>query len=75
MRFVGKAIGYLISALGFGVLIFSVLALADPHGAQHANDSAPFGVPPSSAQILLQIAAGVVGVVLGFWLVVRKHRG
>ena len=75
MRFLSKVIGHLISALGLGVLIFGLLALADPNGSQLANDSDPFGIPRSSAQVLIQIAIGAVGLLLGIWLVVRKQRG
>ena len=74
MRFLSKVIGYLISALGLGVVIFGLLALADPTGSQLANDSDPFGTPPSGAQVLVQVAIGAVGLILGIWLVVRKHR-
>jgi hypothetical protein len=74
VKFVGKAIGYLSSSLGLGIVIFGLLALADPQGTQHANDSDPFGVPPSIDQILLYVAVGVVLLVLGIWLVVRKSR-
>nr|CAS02918.1 putative integron gene cassette protein [uncultured bacterium] len=66
MRFLSKVIGYLISSLGLGVVIFGLLALADPHGSQHANDSDPFGLPPSNAQILVLISFGVLGLILGF---------
>lgn len=74
MRLVGKAIGYLISALGLGIVVFGLLAVADPQGAQLANDSAPFGAPPSTGQGLLRIVVGAVLSALGFWLVVRKSR-
>ena len=74
MRFVGKAIGYLISALGLGIVIVGLLAIADPQGAQLANDADSFGVPPSIAQLLLHVAVGVALSALGIWLVVRKQR-
>ncbi|NZA25760.1 hypothetical protein H0E84_05135 [Luteimonas sp. SJ-92] len=74
MRFVGKAIGYLVSALGLGIVIFGLLAVADPQGAQLANDSNPFGATPSTAQLLLHVATGVALLALGIWLVVRKPR-
>ena len=72
MRFAVRAIGYLVSALGLGVAIFGLLALADPQGAQLANDSDPFGAPPQTGMLLLRIAAGVALMALGIWLVARK---
>ena len=72
MRFAVRAIGYLVSALGLGVAIFGLLALADPQGAQLANDSDPFGAPPQTGMLLLHIAAGVALMALGIWLVARK---
>lgn len=75
MRLVCKAIGYLFSALGPGIVIFGLFAIADPQGAQLANDSDPFGVPPSTAELLMHIAVGVALSALGIWLVVRKSRG
>ena len=74
MRFVGKAIGCLVSALGLGIVIFGLLAVADPQGAQLANDSNPFGAPPSTSQLLLHVAVGVALLTFGIWLVVRKPR-
>ena len=74
MRFAVRAIGYLVSALGLGVTIFGSLALADPQGAQLANDSDPFGAPPQAGLLLLHIAAGVALLALGIWLVARKPR-
>jgi hypothetical protein len=73
MRTVGKAIGYLLSALGLGIFIFGMLGLIDP-GTQQANDSDPFGVPPSAAQIFLHMAFGFAMLIAGFWLVVRNRR-
>ncbi|MDH5821991.1 hypothetical protein QFW77_03150 [Luteimonas sp. RD2P54] len=74
MRFLGKAIGCLATALGLGVVIFGAVALADPQGAQLANDSDPFGVPPSTVELLLHVAAGAALSALGVWLVARKPR-
>ncbi len=74
MRLVGKVIGYLISALGLGILIFSLLGLLDPQGVQMANDSDPFGVPPSTTQLLLHVAVGIAMLAAGAWLVVRNRR-
>ena len=74
MRLIGKAIGWPVSALGFGIVIFGLLAIADPQGAQLANDSDPFGIPPSTTQILLDIAIGVILSAFGIWLVVRSPR-
>ncbi|WAC63720.1 hypothetical protein OVA13_02705 [Pseudoxanthomonas sp. SL93] len=74
MRLVGKVVGYLISALGIGIAIFGLLAVADPQGAQLANDFDPFGVPPSTAQRMVHIAVGVALSALGIWLVARKPR-
>jgi hypothetical protein len=74
MRFAAKAIGYLVSALGLGVAIFGLLALADPQGSQLANDSDPFGAPPQTGQLLLHVAVGVALLALGIWLVARKPR-
>ena len=74
MRLVGKAVGYLISVLGIGIAIFGLLAVADPRGAQLANDFDPFGVQPSTAQLLVHVAVGVALSALGIWLVARKSR-
>ena len=74
MRFVGKAIGYLLSAFGAGIVIFGLLAIADPQGTQLASDSDPFGVPPSTIDLLMHIAVGVAAASLGVWLVARKYR-
>jgi len=74
MRFSVRAIGYLVSALGLGVVIFGLLALADPQGVQLANDSDPFGAPPQTGQLLLHVAVGVAFWALGIWLVARKPR-
>ena len=74
MRFIGKAIGYLLSALGIGIVIFGLLAVADPPGTQLANDSDPFGVPPSTVEVLMHIGVGVAAAALGAWLVTRKSR-
>jgi len=74
MRLVGKVIGYLLSALGLGIVIFSLLGLLDPQGAQMANDSDPFGVPPSTTQLLLHVAFGIAMLAAGTWLVVRNRR-
>ncbi|MEJ2790969.1 MULTISPECIES: hypothetical protein [unclassified Pseudoxanthomonas] len=74
MRLVGKAIGYLISVLGIGIVIFGLMVVADPQGAQLANDFDPFGVPPSTAQLLVHIAVGLALSALGIWLVARKSR-
>ena len=74
MRFSVRAIGYLVSALGLGIVIFGLLALADPQGVQLANDSDPFGAPPQTGQLLLHVAVGVAFLALGIWLVARKPR-
>jgi hypothetical protein len=74
MRFAVRAIGYLVSALGLGVAIFGLLALADPQGAQLANDSDPLGAPPQTGLLLVHIAAGAALLALGIWLVARKPR-
>ncbi|MEL1264204.1 hypothetical protein [Pseudoxanthomonas putridarboris] len=74
MRYAEKVIGYLISALGLGIVIFGLLGLLDPLGAQITNDSDPFGVPPSATQLLLHVALGIAVLVAGIWLAVRNRR-
>ena len=72
MRFLVKAIGCLTAALGVGIVLFGLVALADPQGTQLANDSDPFGAPPSTAHLLLHVAVGGALSALGIWLVARK---
>jgi len=67
-----RAIGYAASALGLGIVTFGLLAIADPQGMQLANDSSPFGPPPSLTQLLLHVSAGAALLALGVWLVARK---
>lgn len=74
MRLVGKAIGYLLSALGLGIVIFGLLAVADPQGAQLANDADPFGVPKWIGELFVRVAIGLAISAMGIWLVVRKSR-
>lgn len=73
MKLVGKAIGYMISVFGLGLIIIGSLAFSDPQSVQHANDFDPFGVPPSFLQILEYIAIGAVLTAFGLWLVVRRN--
>ena len=74
MRFLGKAIGYLFSVLGLGIVIFGLLAVADPQGMQLANDFDPLDIPPSMTELLVHVAVGVALSAFGIWLVVRKPR-
>jgi hypothetical protein len=64
-----------LSFLGSGL---SIIAILDPAGAQMANDSDPFGVPPSfgqSAAILGGcVAVGMFGAIL-IWLACRRRGG
>jgi hypothetical protein len=69
-----RAIGYVASALGLGIVTFGLLAIADPQGTQLANDSSPFGPPPSLTQLLLNVSVGAALLALGAWLVARKSR-
>lgn len=74
MRFLGITIGFLTAALGLGVVTLGLIGLADPQGMQQANDLDPFGVPPSTAGLLLGVAVGAAISALGIWLVARKLR-
>ena len=60
MRSVAKAIGYVVSALGLGIVIFGLFAVADPQATQLSNDSNPFGSPPSMTQLVLHVSVGAV---------------
>lgn len=72
MRIVQKALGVLLAALGLGATVFTLLALADPQGAQLANDADPFGVPSSTAEALTRLAGGLVALIVGLWLILRR---
>lgn len=72
MKRIIKAIGCLLAALGWGIVIFGLLAIIDPQGAQLANDADPFGTPPSMPSLLIQVGTGAVLLALGLWLVLRK---
>jgi hypothetical protein len=69
-----RAAGYLASGVGLGIVAFTLLALLDPQGAQMANDSNPFGQPPSNAKLLKHLAVGLALVPIGAWLVARGRR-
>jgi hypothetical protein len=65
-----------ISLLAFAALLALVelLALLDPAGAQLADDSNPFGPPPSTSSILLWLLLSLVLAALGLWLAFRPKR-
>ena len=67
-----RAIGYVASALGLGIVTFGLLAIADPQGTQLANDSSPLGPLSSLTQLLLHVSVGTALFALGAWLVARK---
>ncbi len=69
MRVAAKVLGVFLSALGLGVSLFALLALADPQGAQLANDADPFGAPPATTETLLHLAVGLVALGAGCWLI------
>ena len=48
-------------------LIFQLMAVIDPIGAQGANDNDPFGVPPARTQIAAEILISVVVGSVGIW--------
>lgn len=62
---------FVFSFGGVGVLV-GIIAIVDPEGTQHANDSDPFGTPPplskslALTEVFLAVAAlGVYAVYLG----------
>ena len=60
----------------FGVVgaLFSVVAAMDPASAQLANDSAPFGTPPSVASFLVLALAFMLPAAAGTMLWRRASR-
>lgn len=72
MKLAGKMLGWLVTALGLSVLLIGLLAIFDPQGAQHANDSDPFGTPPSIARLWMCIAIGAAMAIAGLWLASHK---
>ena len=72
MRVAAKALGVFLSALGLGVSLFALLALADPQGAQLANDADPFGAPSTTTETLLHLAAGLIALGTGCWLILHR---
>lgn len=76
LRLVGGLIGSLLVLLGLIGSAVSVLALIDPVGTKAADDSDPFGVPPSFLESLgvlgSYLAIGGLGVYL-LWLLCRRR--
>lgn len=68
---ISKVVGYLGSSLGAGILVFALLAMADPGGAQLADDHDPFGPPPSIGELPCQVAIGAGLLASGIWLAAR----
>jgi hypothetical protein len=73
MRLLAKLSGALLSAFAVAGCVFSVLALLDPRGTQHANDSDPFGTPPTTGESLLYLAVWLLVLGLGLWLSFRPR--
>lgn len=63
-----KFIGVIFSLHGLLGVLVSIVAIIDPVGTQLANDSDPFGVPPTQTESL-QILAGYFFLLsLGVWI-------
>lgn len=69
-----KYIGAIFSLFGLLGVFASVVAIIDPVGTQLANDSDPFGVPPTQTESL-QILAGYFFLLsLGVWILFHRGR-
>jgi hypothetical protein len=67
-------LGWLIILFGFLGLGLSVVALLDPVGTKMADDSDPFGTPPSLIESLFSTLISVGIFSLGIWLVVKSSK-
>jgi len=68
------ALGAITVVIGVLFSLLMPLGVLDPAGFQHANDSDPFGVPPSRVSFGALAALGVVVASGGFVAILRAVR-
>lgn len=69
-----RIVGWLCIAFGAASAIFALYAFVDPAAAQIANDSDPFGTPPTRSQTAFQFLFSLVVVLIGASMAKRKKR-
>jgi hypothetical protein len=75
MRLTLKLIGFLLTVSGLGGAVFTLIGLANPQQAQLANDSDPFGAPPTTEELLVHLAVCAAILGIGLWLMlIRSNR-
>lgn len=74
MKWLVDLVGYASTGLGLGMVVVNAIGMMDPIGAQLSNDADPFGTPPSTDEVVLKIAIGVVIFAIGFWLTRSKRK-
>jgi hypothetical protein len=68
-----KFIGILLAAFGSLILAFAAMTLIDPSGSQMADDTNPFGMPPSGLRSFTAGLFGFAAAFAGWKLVYRKN--
>ncbi|MEI8230937.1 MAG: hypothetical protein WCG83_07440 [Candidatus Peregrinibacteria bacterium] len=66
-------IGSLLILVGTAGLLLGIMAIADPSGAQLANDLNPFGKPPTLIENLTIIIFFILFAISGFILIKPKR--
>ena len=72
--FASRALGALLAVFALPGVLFSVHALIDPREAQLANDSDPFGPPPTVSESSLHLGVWLILLGIGLWLCFRRRR-
>ncbi len=72
VAFIGSGLALFLFGL-FGAF-FGLLSIADPVGAQMANDSDPLGDPPTLVKSIAITAMYLALTVIGGWLFKRGQR-
>ena len=71
IRITTGAVLMLVSSFG---ILFGIVAMIDPIGSKMADDSNPFGVPPSFIESLSLMLMYLLFFILGLWLVLGSER-